>query len=115
MKFPLNMVVKVDNQEELDVLNNGFIMLKDASENLDVSTKDTLHELLARAELRKVDSCQESRVLINGQPIVTGTKEEMIHRFRTECDMHQNSNVIMQEWKNGKFEAVRTRKVQLKR
>jgi len=112
MKFPLNMVIKVNNQEELNILNDGYATLIAATESLDVSTKNVLSGLIASAELRKVDSHEESRVLINGQEIAIGTKEDMVYRFKTECDMHQGSNVTMQEWKNGKFEQVKARRIQ---
>ena len=112
MDFPVRMVIELANEDELKTINEGFQLLRDAADNLDVSTKGTLGKLLDGAQLRQVDSHKEARVLINGQPIAIGTKEEMLDRFKTECSMHQTSNVVIQEWIDGDYKQVGARRVQ---
>ena len=117
MEFPVNLVIEIKSQEELDAIRGGFSILSGVitSKDLELVEADkvsTVPELLERHQLRRIDSHKEARVLINGTEVAIGTKEEMIDRFKTECSMHQSSNIVVQEWIDGEFKPTLTRRIQ---
>lgn len=112
MQYPVNLVVELQNEEEQKAAENAVQLLKDMAENNSEAVLSKHVEILDRAILKLVDSTQEARVLINGHVIITGTKEEMIDRFRTECDMHTKSNVVAQEWVDGDYKQFMARRHQ---
>ena len=113
MQFPTNLVLEIRTQEEYDRVQEALQLLRDTSKGLVEEDKPALNlDLLDRIVLRLADAHREARVLINGHPIAFGTTAEMIDRYNTEAGMHQKSNIVLEEWKNGDYQSTRTRRLQ---
>lgn len=113
MQFPQILTLEIRTQEEFDAVKLGLQALKGMNSTL-LDTEETalFDELLDRAVFKLADGSKEARVLINGQPIATGTTEEMTKRYQTECGMHAKSNIVLQEWQNGDYKALQSRRHQ---
>jgi len=119
--YPVNLIIEVRSQEELEALKAGFEILSDLvktpSSDFDVKKLtgphiSTIPGMLKRQTLRLIDSSQEARVLINGNIVAVGTIEDMQSRYKTECGMHANSNITMQEWQDGQYKQTKARLLQ---
>lgn len=108
MEFPINLVLQLQNEQEYNLVERAL----DPDSHIDKSEISTFTGLVNRIEYRRPDSSREARVRIGISEISQGTIEEMEARFRTECAMHSNSNVIMDEWINGGWKQVHARKLQ---
>lgn len=108
MEFPINLVLQLQDEQEHNLVERAL----DPDSRIDKSEISTFAELVNRIEYRRPDSSKEARVRIGILEIAKGTTEEMKARFRTECDMHSKSNVIMDEWVNGGWKQVHVRKLQ---
>ena len=109
MQFPINLMLRIETEEEYERFHNGLKVIKEVLKDSDLSTFEALTD---RITTRHVDSAKEARVVINGTPIATGTAEEMLVRYRTECGMDERSNITLQEWRDGVYTAIRARKLQ---
>ena len=109
MEFPVNFVLELRTQEEYDAVQDiiGFI-----KEQYREPMNPKIIELFDNSTIRLMDSSKESRVLINGTPVATGTTEDMTKRYKTECDMHMKSNVVLEEWANGSYSSTKSRRHQ---
>ena len=113
MRFPVNLVLEIRTQEEYDRVQETLQLLRSTADGLVEEDKPALNlELLDRVVLRLTDASKESRVLINGHPIAFGTTEEMTKRYKTEEAMHQRSNVVLEEWKDGDYQSTKSRRLQ---
>lgn len=106
MQFPINLVLEIRTQEEYDHVQE--ILQRMESGNGSVLDR----ELSQRVVAKLTDGTREARVLINGQQVAIGTTEEMSQRFLTECGMHQKSNVVLEEWQDGDYKSIRSRRLQ---
>ena len=109
MKFPVNLVLEIRTQEEYDRAQEMLKSLGEKSKK-DMDTVEV--GLEDRAVIKMTDSSKESRVLVNGHQIASGTNEEMAKRYDTECAMHIRSNITLQEWQDGDYKPIRLRRLQ---
>ncbi len=108
MEFPINLVLQLKTEQEYDLVQRAL----DPDSHItadDISTFDKLREQI---EYRRLDSAKEARIRVGASEIAQGTIEEMSGRFRAECGMHSNSNIILEEWVNGNWKQKQVRKLQ---
>jgi len=110
MQFPVNLVLEIRTQEEYDCVQEALRLLKcETIEDLDPTILDQLQD---RVVVKLADATKESRVRINGYPVAFGTNEEMLQRYETECGMHLRSNVTLEEWRDGNYKSIKSRRLQ---
>ena len=110
MKLPVNLVLEIRTQEEYDYIQTVVEFLKKPDTMLLPITAEEI-ALLDRITMRLPDTTKESRVLITGVQIAMGTLEEMNKRYETEIAMHR-SNVVLEEWQDGNYKSIRSRRLQ---
>lgn len=98
MEFPVKIEIEIRNQEDLDMWTKHSAELP--------------HVLMSRTKYRRMNPNKEARVIISGKTISTGTIEDMLKRFKMECGMHRQSNILVQQWENGDFKTVQARRIQ---
>ena len=101
MELPVNLVIEIKTQQELDDIN---LLIR--------STGHPLESIFARAQYRRKNADSEARVVINGKEIAHGNHGDMTTRYRSECAICPSTNVQLQEWVNGEFKVVSARMIQ---
>ena len=113
MQFPVNLTLEIRTQEEYDRIQAILAALKapkPAERMAPVPESDI--ELLDRAVMKLTDSSKEARVRINGHPISLGTTEAMTTRYHTECGIDSKCNIVLEEWRDGEYKSIATRRFQ---
>lgn len=118
MQFPVNLVLEIRTQEEYDRVQEGLKFLNtintedDCSCSVKADPVTSNLDLLKRIIIKLADSAKESRIRINGHQIAMGTTEDMIKRYETESAMHVKSNIVLEEWRDGEYTSIRSRRLQ---
>jgi hypothetical protein len=108
MEYPVNLVLQIQNEEEHSIVDKAL----NDPDSLTADEISTFDKVMKTIQFRRQDSSTEARVRVGSTIISTGTNEDMEARFRTECAMHANSNVFVEEWISGVWTQRMARKLQ---